>query len=232
VYAALLRVHTWYADPEQANRLQRRATTRTNGNSKLSAIEATRRTAMAPLLRQAHLHLRGDLPLRGPVGAPQVVPAVRSDNSLAQAIHSSRPPNLVMRKGTTPIEAHTITAADFVAAEAAAQQPPAQSIEAEGQAMDADDDQHQGDDGGEVSVKAEETGSGTAHNSTNATPTASDDDEEPTQRQPQLTPPTPAVPPSSGDKDSTADNLSRGEYMAFVHVADTRLDAFPDPDTT
>ncbi|KAJ1434325.1 hypothetical protein B484DRAFT_394074 [Ochromonadaceae sp. CCMP2298] len=114
-----------------------------------------------------------------------------------------------MRKGPTPTEAHTITAADFAAAAAAAQQSPAQSIEAEGQAMGADDDQLQGDDGGEVSVKAEETGSGTAHNSTNATPTASDDDEQPTQRQPQLTPPTPAVaPPSSGDKASTADNPS------------------------
>ncbi|KAJ1400846.1 hypothetical protein B484DRAFT_471037, partial [Ochromonadaceae sp. CCMP2298] len=221
VYAALLRVHTWYADPEQADRLQRRATTRANGNSKLSAIEATRRTAMAPLLRQAHLHLRGDLPLRGPVGAPQVVPAVRSDYSLAQAIHSSRPPNLVMRKEPTPIEAHTITAADFAAAAASAQQSPAQSIEAEGQDIGDDADQIQGDDGEEVSVKAEGTGSGTAHNSANATPAASDDDEQPTQRQHPLTPPTPAVAlPFSGGTASTANTPKRQADPQSAHNPD------------
>jgi hypothetical protein len=27
-------------------------------------------------------------------------------------------------------------------------------------------------------------------------------------------------------------NLSRGDYMAFITVADTRLDSFPDPDLT
>jgi hypothetical protein len=40
VYDALLRLHNWYAHPEQSERLQRRATTRANGNSKLSLIDS------------------------------------------------------------------------------------------------------------------------------------------------------------------------------------------------
>jgi hypothetical protein len=209
VYDALLRLHTWYANPKQSERLQRRATTRANGNSKLSVIESARRVTMAPLLRQAHLHLRGDLPDRqrradgtAPPAlpdmgettgtTPSLIPALSAHQLLAQTIRNCRPPNLVMQKSPVALFAHNITPADFAAAAAAElSQSPALSIEAEGHTPDdAGKDQPTSTAGN--TGDTEHGGSGTAHTSAAASPEASEDEGSLTQPQSRPASPTPS----------------------------------------
>ncbi|KAJ1393461.1 hypothetical protein B484DRAFT_473014 [Ochromonadaceae sp. CCMP2298] len=148
---------------------------------------------MAPLLRQAHLHLRGDLPLRTKGGKLlPLEPDTGKHYSLAQAIQSSKPPHLVMKKSVTSSPAHTLTATDFAAAAAASEsQSPALSI---------DDGGPDRDYGAAAQVPPRTTpmegidnrGSGTAHTTPAGSQPASEDEGPLTQRQSQ--PPSPTSP--------------------------------------
>ncbi|KAJ1394620.1 hypothetical protein B484DRAFT_472771, partial [Ochromonadaceae sp. CCMP2298] len=217
VYSSLVRVHNWYEIPEQADRLQRRATTRANGNSKVMAIDSARRAAMAPLLRQAHLHLRGDLPLRTKGGLLlPLEPDTDRHQSRAQTNQSSKPPHLASKKSVTSPPAHTITASDFAAAAAASEsQFPAISI---------DDGGFDGDDGATAQVPLrtapvegiDNRGSGTAHTTPAGSQPASEDEGPLTQRQSQ-----PPSPTSPIQRDGERGGTPISPHEASIHNRET-----------